>query len=86
MAESRSAHALCLTRGEIVLMVVLFAVAISVTAFSELFFGPGTDRLFSITIDAIQGALFWSVVLIGIRRLCVFVFRRLRKEPAAGAP
>jgi hypothetical protein len=82
MAESRSAHALCLTRGEVILTAVLFVVGVGVSDLHELLFGQGTDRLFSITIDATQGALFWSAVLIGIRRFFAFVFRRLRREPA----
>jgi hypothetical protein len=86
MAESRSTHALCLTRGEVILAVVLLVGAVVLTFFAELVFGEGTERLFSITIDAIQGALFWSAVLIGIRRVFFFVVRRLRRRPAADAP
>ncbi len=85
-SESRSTHALCLTRGEVIFAVVLLAGAVVLTFFAELVFGPGTERLFSITIDAIQGALFWSAVLIGLRRLFVFVVRRLRRRPAANTP
>ncbi len=72
-------HAICITRGEVIFSAVVFLVGVGVSTLSELLFGE-PERVFSITIDAIQGSLFWSVIVIGLARLGRVLYRGVRSR------
>lgn len=80
-ANSRRAddsHALCLTLFEVILFAVVIPLGVSFAIVYEVMFGttsPG--RVFSIAVDALQGSLFWSTVLVGLWRLAKGAYRRL---------
>jgi membrane protease YdiL (CAAX protease family) len=85
-APANSSHALCLTRGELVLCGLIFVVGVGASLAHELLFGSGGQgRLFSTTIDAIQGSLFWSAVLLGLGRLGGRGYRLVRSWATRGA-
>lgn len=82
-SQSGSPHALCLTRGEVLLVVILLAVGIGLSTLHELMFGK-PERTWSIAVDATEAGLFWTAVLIGLRRGSVALYRALRtKHPTA---
>ncbi len=69
-------HALCLTRAELIFSAAVFAVGVGVSVLHEVLFGPaGGGRLVSTTIDAVQGSLFWSTILIALRRIARRAYR-----------
>jgi hypothetical protein len=82
-AEPKSEHAcaVCLTRGEVILSVFVFAIGVGVSTLHEVMFGnAGLGRVLSTVLDAIQGSLFWSAVLIGLRRLSIRVYSGFRSR------
>ena len=77
--DADSAHALCLTRAELVVATAIFGVGIGVSMLHELLFGPGgAPRTLSILLDALQGSVFWSVVVIVMGRLARAGYRMVR--------
>lgn len=84
--ERDGSHAFCLSRGEVILAIAVLGVGVSVSSLHELMFGGAARRVFSTAIDAVQGGLFWSAILIGVWRLCIASYRWLRRgveEPGA---
>ena len=74
-------HALCLSRSEVVLLAVIFAVGVGLSTLHELMFGDkGAHGVVMTVIFATQGSLFWSALLIGLLRLGIGAYRRMRRS------
>ena len=77
--DASSAHALCVTRAELVVAATISAIGIGVSMLHELLFGPGgAQRILSTLVDALQGSLFWSVVVIVLSRVARAGYRMVR--------
>ncbi len=69
-------HVVCLTRSEVIFCAALFVFGVGVSTVHEVLFGGGgTIRVLSTAVDATQGSLFWSVILLGLGRLGRYVYR-----------
>ncbi len=73
-------HALCFTSAEVILCGFIVTVGVAGSLVHEVLFGSHVQgRLFSTTIDAIQGSLFWSAVLISLSRLASRAYRLTKR-------
>jgi hypothetical protein len=79
ISQDRDSHFVCLSLFEVIVVAVLLGIGVPISVLHEAMFGDSSaPRLFSISIDAVQGGLFFGVLFIGAHRLARADLKRLK--------